>query len=191
MKYNFMKLLSLLLISVASTITVAEDSPKSMGPNSVTQAIERPLNLVKKNDFGLGLKWGAVTGLNLKYWSSEFQAWDVTLASSDNNTILGIDYVVHFREATAGWFNNRFIKNISPYVGVGLLASAGENRSNNILNDHEEGNKVNSALRVPLGVEYLPTDIRLGLFAEIGLSLGIAPKTYTFATADIGGRFYF
>lgn len=186
MKYNI-KLLGLALLAMSSNVGVCADSPDS---GSVTQQIERPMNLVKTNDFGLGAKWGAVTGLNFKYWSSEDQAWDLTLASSDNNTILGLDYLVHFREATAGWFNNQYVKNIVPYVGLGVLASAGENKSNNQLYNHEDS-EVNAALRVPLGVEFLPTRVRIGLFAELGLGLAVAPNSYTFATADIGGRYYF
>lgn len=184
MKYNIIKLLSLVLLAMSSAVGICADS------GAITQQIERPLNLVKTNDFGLGAKWGAVTGINFKYWTAEHIAWDATLASSDNNTILGLDYLVHFREATTGWFDNRYVKNITPYAGVGILASTGENKSNNQLFNHEKS-EVNGALRIPLGVEYLPTRLRIGLFAELGLGLAVAPNSFTFATADLGGRYYF
>lgn len=187
MRNTFIKLLSFALVTLSMSIGMSADSSDS---GSISQHVERPMNLVKTNDFGLGAKWGLVTGLNFKYWTSEHQAWDMTLASSDNNTILGIDHIVHFRDATAGWFNNRFVKNIVPYAGLGVLASAGENASSNQLYDHQDS-EVNAALRVPLGVEFLPTRMRIGVFAELGLGLSVAPKSFTFATADVGGRYYF
>jgi hypothetical protein len=189
MENQFLKLAIMALINISPFIGLAAE-PAAADSSSSTKNLERPWNLVKTEDLGVGIKWGNLTGIDSKYWISENRAWEFAIASADNNTLLGVDYLMHFREVTAEMIKDRIAKNIAPYVGVGLLATFGDNKSSTKLFDHEE-NKVNSALRVPFGVEYLPTNIRVGFFAELGLGFGIAPKTYTFATGDVGARFYF
>lgn len=169
--------------AIANALTSSETS-------STTKNLERPWNLNKTTDVGIGAKWGLITGFNLKYWISEHQAWDFTVAFADNNTLIGVDYLLHYRDQIANIVEGKLAKNIAPYVGIGLLSSFGNNKSNNQIFDHGNS-RVNSALRVPFGIEYLPTNIRLGFFAELGFGLQIAPKTFTFATGNLGARFYF
>ena len=190
MNTRIIKKLILGISMILSSRSFCASTPSSSDSSSTMKSLERPMNLTKTKDLGLGLKWGALTGLSLKYWASETEAWDYTAAFSDNNTTIGVDYIIHFREATADLLDDRFAKNIAPYIGGGLLASFGGSKSNVELFNHDKS-EINTAFRIPIGLEYLPTNVRLGLFAELGLGLGIAPKTYTFATADIGGRFYF
>jgi len=191
MKSKITKYIFLTVVSLSTSLGMCFNAIESTDTSLTIKSLERPMNQTKTNDFGLGAKWGSTTGINLKYWISEYQAWDFTTAFVDNNTTIGIDYIIHFRNATEELIHESYAKNIVPYVGVGFLASMGKNKSSNQLFDHENNNGVNTALKVPFGIEYLPTKIRLGLFAELGLGLGIAPKTFTFATADLGGRFYF
>lgn len=186
MKNKYVKLLILVFVAVGAFSARAASSDST----SSTVNLDRPWNLVKTTDVGVGAKWGTLTGIDVKYWTSENKSWDFTIASADNNTLLGVDYLIHLRELTAEMMKNRSAKNIAPYFGVGFLSSFGKNKSSIQIFDHEK-DSTNLALRVPLGIEYLPTNLRIGFFAELGLGLGVAPKTYTFASGDLGARFYF
>lgn len=188
MKTIYLKLAILALVNLSAVVGIGSTLSSESAVN--TKDLERPWNLVKTSDVGVGVKWGNFTGIDVKYWIAENKAWDFTIAFADNNTIVGVDYLVHFRDVTAKMIKDRSAQNIAPYFGVGMLSSFGNNKSNTTIFDHEKNN-INGALRVPIGVEYLPTNIRLSLFAELGLGFGIIPTTYTFATGDVGARFYF
>ncbi len=147
-------------------------------------------NLVKTNDFGLGLKWGTITGVSGKYWANENQAWELTTAFADSNTAVGLDYLWNFRGAAAELGHFEGADNLVPFAGIGLLSSFGTAPSNTRIFNHDQDN-FDLAARIPLGIEYIPSTVRLGIFGEIGLGLGFVPTSYTFATADVGARYYF
>jgi len=147
-------------------------------------------NYLSYDRLGVGIKWGTLTGVSAKYWADDFQAVEVTAAFADSNTVVGIDYLWNFRGAVASLSKFNGADNFIPFVGVGLLSSFGTNPSNTRIFNHDTDN-FNLAARVPLGIEYLPSSVHLGIFGEIGLGLGFVTTSYTFATADLGARYYF
>ena len=156
-------------------------------PTSTYRTDTRGSNLSKTGDLGLGLKVGNLTGLNVKYWTNETQAWDATIAFDHDDVALSIDHLWHFKQVLADKVNLRNADSFVPYLGVGLLSAFGS-KSQFFNHDTES---FDLALHLPFGFEFLPPTASLGLFAEMGFGFGIAPTTYSFFTADFGARFYF
>jgi hypothetical protein len=144
-------------------------------------------NLSKTGDFGLGVKWGNLTGVTGKYWLTEMHAIDATVAFDNGNTAVGLDYLWHFREAAADVSSGARAHNFVPYLGAGLISAFGSNT--NFFNTHTDN--FGLALRIPVGIEYLPDVASLGVFAEVAPGFGIIPTNYTFLSADLGARYYF
>ena len=158
--------------------------------SSTYRNTETRSNLVKTDDFGLGIKWGTITGVSGKYWSNEAQAWELTVAFADANTGVGLDYLWNFRGAANDLGKFAGADNLVPFAGFGLLSTFGTSPSNTRIFNHDT-DRTNIAARIPLGIEYIPTHVRIGIFGEIGLGLGFIPTSYSFATADLGARYYF
>lgn len=173
-------------VQLISPLALAQSAQSSTYRNA-----ERTANLHKTNDVGAGVKWGSLSGVNVKYWADEEKAIDATVAFADANTAVGLDYLYHFRGAVSEYGKFNGAESFVPFVGAGLLSSFGVNSSNTKIMSHDSDDRFNLAARIPLGIEYIPTAVRLGIFAELGLGLGFVPTSYTFATGDIGARYYF
>ncbi len=147
-------------------------------------------NYLSYDRLGLGIKWGTLTGVSAKYWMDDFQAVEITAAFADANTAIGVDYLWNFRGALANLGKFKEVDNFVPFAGAGLLSSFGTSASNSRLFNHDT-DSFDLAVRVPIGMEFIPTTVHMGIFAEIGLGFGFIPNSYSFATADIGARYYF
>lgn len=145
-------------------------------------------NTEKTGDSSVGLKWGDLTGVEFKRWSDEKNAWVLGFAFDNGNTAVGLDYIWHFRGGIASVTGLKNTNSLVPYIGVGVITAFG-NEETDIL-DRVTGT-FGAALRAPIGVEYLPTRLSLGLYAEVAPSFGVSPTSFTFMTADVGGRYYF
>ncbi len=183
-----MRFLVLLLLAVS--ILPTAKSFADDGQSLRARARGENANLVKTDDFGLGVKWGTITGVSGKYWANENQAWETTVAFADSNTAVGLDYLWNFRGVVSQMDKFDGADSFVPFVGAGLLSSFGGSASNTRIFNHDT-DSFNLAFRIPLGIEYMPTQVRLGIFGEIGLGLGFVPTSYSFATADVGARYYF
>jgi hypothetical protein len=161
--------------------------PSSATQMSTYRSNSQEATLAKTGDFGLGIKWGTLTGVSGKYWANEVQAWEATVAFENGNTALGLDYLWHFRSGVAEITNMKSASNFVPYLGVGLISAFGSNTK--FFNRNTES--FGLAARLPVGLEFLPRGISLGVFAEMGLGFGFVPTTYTFITTDLGARYYF
>ena len=76
MKNIFAKLTVLAMtVQLISPIALAQSAQSSTYRNT-----ERTANLHKTNDVGAGVKWGSLSGVNVKYWANEEQAIDATVA---------------------------------------------------------------------------------------------------------------
>jgi hypothetical protein len=187
MKNTFTKVAVLAMaVNCLSPLANAQSAQSSTYRNT-----ERATNLHKTNDVGAGAKWGTLSGVNVKYWADEEKAIDATVAFADSNTAVGLDYLYHFRGAVSEYGKFNGAESFVPFVGAGLLSSFGSNSSNTKIMSHDGDDRFNLAARVPLGIEFMPAAVRLGVFAELGLGLGFVPTSYTFATGDIGARYYF
>lgn len=126
-------------------------------------------------DIGIGVMVGEPTGLSLKSWLSNDNAFDVGLAWSLNRDAVHIhaDYLWHnynvFDEVDEG--------SLPLYYGIGGRV---------ILADDDAV----IGARVPVGLNYLFEDSPIGLFMEIAPIINLAPDTDLDIEGGIGIRFY-
>lgn len=156
-----------------------------------TSIYKRPAavdNITKTNDIGVGLNAGTANGVNAKYWMSEHTALAASAAFSQNNTALALDYLYHFRNWSETYPQASNV--IAPYGGLGVITAFGSG-TNQYFNTSVSGSTGTGGLRVPVGIEYLPHAVPVGVFAEIDPGLGVTPATYGFFQAEVGGRWYF
>lgn len=145
-------------------------------------------------NFGLGIILGEPTGFTGKVYVSPKNAFDFGMAWSfgDYFALYG-DYLWQF----PGGFghSSRFVSQLSPYVGVGLvLAFAngkdwwrdGKNRFFGTSRD-----SFGIGVRIPLGIEWRPSDPPLGVFLELAPGIAMVPSTSAFFMGGIGVRYYF
>jgi hypothetical protein len=135
-------------------------------------------------NLGLGVMFGAPTGLDLKYWLESSRALDFGLAYSfDHYGELMGNYLFEFPHAFGGGkTESQFV----PYVGIGAALFFGT--------DHDFHGYDDSAalgVRIPLGVEFLPHGAPLGITAEIAPGIGVILGTFGFVQGYVGARFYF
>ena len=143
--------------------------------------------------FGLGLILGDPTALNVKYDSDETTAFDGGLAFNfDKWVLLYGDYQYKFAGAFA---NQRGLSQITPYVGVGLVLvvsnrSVEDTRKTQYFTD-SSSSKVALGIRIPLGIEWRPLNVPIGVFGEIAPGIAIIPGTIAFFEGGVGVRYYF
>lgn len=104
-----------------------------------------------------------------------------------------LDYLQHFPGALGR--ANDFVAKTTPYWGIGgLLVASNEDRDETrrgrYFSDSGSG-RVALGMRVPLGLEWRPAQVSLGVFFEIAPGITIVPSTTGFFHAGIGARFYF
>jgi hypothetical protein len=135
-------------------------------------------------NLGLGVMFGAPTGLDLKYWLESSRALDFGLAYSfDNYGELMGNYLFEFPNAFgAGKTEAQFV----PYVGIGAVLFFGTDH-----NFHGYSDSAALGIRIPLGVEFLPHRAPIGITAEIAPGIGVIPGTFGFVQGSVGARFYF
>jgi hypothetical protein len=124
--------------------------------------------------FGLGLMFGAPTGLSAKYWIDDTQgiaggaAWSFFYAGYFR---IHADYLRHFYliDVPSGKF--------PLYVGAGARFGFG--------NDFRLG------ARIPVGLEYIFKDENLDLFFELVPGMDFVPGTDFLMEGALGIRYYF
>jgi hypothetical protein len=132
-----------------------------------------------------GVILGEPTGLSVKLWLGDISAIDIALAWSftdDGAFYVNVDYLTHFFD----------VFDVAPdrlplYAGVGghfRVRSGGQGTD-----DGESG--AGAAVRTPLGVSFLPTELPLDLFFEIAPALTIFPETGFSLEGGIGVRYRF
>ena len=120
----------------------------------------------------LGIILGEPTGISAKFWNSNRSAFDAGVAwtlSGDGALHLHADYLLH------NWLSVES-GSLAFYYGIGgrlLLA-----------NDPRVG------VRVPVGLQYIIPDSRLGLFFEVVPTLNLIPSTSFGVNGGIGVRFF-
>ncbi len=134
-----------------------------------------------------GVIFGEPTGLTGKYWLSRTDAIDGGLAYSFSSFMLVYaDYLVHFPKALS---NTSLSKaRITPYFGGGaILGFSGQ--GGNIKSS--SGSTAGLGLRIPLGVEWMPENLPLGIFAELTPGMWLLPGITGYFQGGVGARFYF
>lgn len=142
-------------------------------------------------DVGAGIILGSPTGLTGKFWKDQQVAFDAGLSFSTSDYILVYgDYLFHYPGAIRQ--ANKFISELTPYMGVGgAFVVTTSDRSNN---DRLLGKKSGSAgigIRVPFGLEWKPGKPPLGAFVELVPGISVMPATDIMIMGGIGIRYYF
>jgi len=138
----------------------------------------------------LGIILGEPTGLTGKYWVTPTRAWDAGFSYSFRGYLLGyVDHIWHF-PGLVGRYSD-LAKRLKPYLGLGAMTYfstiSNRNARTGII-DFESSTGV--ALRLPIGIEWMPEDQPIGLFFELAPAIGIAPGNFTILEGGIGVRFY-
>jgi len=137
-----------------------------------------------QKQFGLGVVFGEPTGITGKLWLDPKQAVDagISFSFSDYVSLYG-DYLYHFE------FRNEF----KPYVGVGgQLFFASDGRGSLKEKGYfSDSSSVALGVRIPLGIEWLPAKVPVGVFLELVPEITMFPNTNGFLQGGIGARYYF
>ncbi len=126
-------------------------------------------------DLGIGFIAGEPTGLSLKSWTGNNNAFDLGLAWSFGRydaVNIHSDYLWH----NYGAFGNIDSGELALYYGIGGRVV--------LSNDSRIG------ARIPVGINYLIDDSPIGLFFEVAPILNVAPGTNFDVDGGIGVRFY-
>lgn len=177
MKKFFLRLLLALLLSVA-TILILPITAKAQSPGS--------------GRLGAGVVIGAPTAITGKYWMSNDEAVDFGLSFWGYRwTTLYGDYHWYFDRAFGN--RNKFVSQLTPYVGVGGgITFWSERRECGRWSCGSTGDSGTAIFaRVPLGVEWYPVRPPLGVFAEFIPSFTVIPGTAGFFDFGVGIRYYF
>lgn len=161
-----------------------------------TIASVRPSASDQSGDLGFGLVVGEPTGLTLKKWTTPNQAFDLALSYSFFSFFeLSGDYLWHFTKAIEQLTNGKVSSEFVPYAGIGgaLLFDISDTGRSDGGPVFRRGDRSDVAfgVRVPLGLEFLPRQTPLGIFAEIAPGLGLTPTTFAYLEGGVGARYYF
>ncbi|PWU17517.1 MAG: hypothetical protein C5B49_08740 [Bdellovibrio sp.] len=140
--------------------------------------------------FGAGFMIGTLVSINGKYWFSDRSALDFGLAfNSPYWNMLYADYLWHL----PGLFGSstQFGRQSVGYVGVGGGLGFWNRRDCNRWGCSGSDNGTGVALRGFFGAEWTPAPNPLGVFAEIGPTIGLTPATVTLIDLAVGLRYYF
>lgn len=143
---------------------------------------------------GVGVILGEPTGFVFKHWMDSRQAMDAGLAFSFNSffQVYG-DYLWHFPKTFASVRGaEELTDHLIPYVGLGgelFLSTQSARRDGKLFTD--SGSSAGFGLRIPLGMEWRPSEPPLGVFVEFTPGVGIVPSTFGFFQGGIGVRYYF
>lgn len=143
------------------------------------------------HNVGLGIILGDPSAVTGKYWLNRQEAVDAGISFSYSNSFLIFgDYLFHYPGAFQQ--NNKFISELSPYIGVGgLLAVASSDRDNSNRFYGRTSGSAGLAVRVPLGIEWQIPKPSIGVFVEFVPSLSLVPTTTGFIQGGLGIRYYF
>jgi hypothetical protein len=148
-------------------------------------------NAAESSGIGVGILLGSPTAITAKYWLDRQAALDagIAFALSDYFLFYG-DYLFHYPGAFKQ--KNKFVNELSPYVGVGgIVAFANSNR---IDNDRYLGRTTGTlglGVRIPFGIEWIPSKLPIGVFLELVPGISIIPATSVLFQGGLGIRYYF
>lgn len=148
--------------------------------------------LAAGEQWAAGLILGEPSGFTAKRWLDPKSAIDLGLAFSFNSFVLFYgDYLLHFPNGFAK-ANDRFIQQLTPYVGAGatMLISTNSSRTDGKYFT-TGGSSVGFGFRLPVGIEWRPAQPPLGIFLELVPGMGLIPSTFGFFQGGLGARWYF
>lgn len=148
----------------------------------------QPANAAER-DWGAGVIFGQPTGFVAKKWLSPKNAVDLgaTWAFDFGFLIYG-DYLWHF--ANTFKTSEKRVNELNPYVGVGAMVLFASRKAKG-KSDGFGADGFAMGLRIPLGLEWLPSDAPVGVFLEFVPGIAFIPGITGVAQGGIGARYYF
>jgi hypothetical protein len=134
----------------------------------------------KSGDLGLGIMLGSPTGVTGKYWLSTITALDGGLGfpfDSDVRLNFNADYLYHFP------IHGNIPGFLPFYIGAGARLRA--------LDKERSNDKADFGIRIPLGLEFIPSGVPLDFFAEIAPAIVVAPRGDVGLDGVVGIRYKF
>jgi hypothetical protein len=174
-------------ILAAQEVESTETTETTVTSESRTEVEDAYINETKTDDIGMGVFVGGPTTVTGKYWLNEINAIDFGAAFSDDDYAILGTYLHHFEGTNIG-------RRMAPYVGFGFYVDFDQEQTETVFDrdaedDTGEG-EIGFGLRIPVGLEYLPENMPIGIFAEISPGMSLTPDTDGFVTAGAGARFY-
>lgn len=144
--------------------------------------------------WGIGIVLGDPSAITAKYIADQKVAYDMGLSFSfDRWIFLYGDWLWHVPGALG--HANDFVARTTPYIGAGGLFVISNRNAYDRRRDRYFETSANSTIaigaRFPLGLEWKPASVPLGVFVEIVPGMTIIPATMGFVQAGIGARFFF
>jgi hypothetical protein len=143
---------------------------------------------------GFGIVLGDPSALTAKYNLDAKRSIDAGLAFDFDRWVLVYgDWLYHVR----GIFSRKApeLSRLTPYLGIGgvLVLSNRTELETRKLRYFSETSSSRTALgiRLPLGLEWRPASVPVGVFVEVVPGLVVIPGTYGFAQGGIGIRYFF
>lgn len=139
--------------------------------------------------YGIGLAFGDPSSVTGKYWIDAESGIDGGFAFlTDKYTLFYSDYHRHLKNL----IHQAELQEFSPYIGVGgvFVMSTGSRSSKRKYLGESSGD-LGLAVRIPVGLEWLPKTIPVGVFFEIVPALSVIPETSAFFHGAVGVRYYF
>lgn len=160
-----------------------------VGENKVRIA-EDLKNTDKLGDVGFGFMVGSTSGITAKFWTNDVNAFDVGVGFQNAYAAFMSDYLWHWRKAFPHSENKDLGRSFVPYLGVGFIGGFGGfgGYTNSF---YQTSQNFGFGARVPIGMEYMPRSLPIGIFAELDPGVGFIPDGFTFFAANFGGRYYF
>ena len=156
-----------------------------------TTTAQAKVNVVSEGGpFGLGIVLGDPSAITARYDFSSEKAIDGGLSFFSNDWVLVyVDGLYKFNDGFG--HSHSFFAQTTPYIGAGaVIVSSSKSRHDRYFSGSDSANFA-LGIRVPLGAEWKPTRVPVGVFAEVSPGLVIIPGTYGFLQAGIGARYYF
>lgn len=144
--------------------------------------------------FGLGVVIGDPTALTGKYWMDGARALDGGISFHFDRWLLVYgDWSTHFRGAFGR--GNAFVSALSPYVGLGALVVISNQDEYHTRReryfDESSNSRMALGMRIPLGLEWKPLNLPIGVFLELVPGLTVAPGMHGFFQGGLGARYFF
>lgn len=137
--------------------------------------------------FGIGAILGDPTAVSAKYFLGNNFAVDGAVSYSHHELIVFGDYLKHFPGRLGK--QNDFVARLTPFVGVGPVIAIGDNdKHHHFLDDDDD---FGFGVRVPVGIEWMASEIPLGVSFELAPGLQIVDETDAFIQGGLALRYYF
>ncbi|TVQ22097.1 MAG: hypothetical protein EA383_15980 [Spirochaetaceae bacterium] len=151
----------------------------------MTPALAAQVSTDDVDSVSIGVIVGEPTGLSIKLWLSDVSAIDIALAWSftDNGAFYAnADYLTHFFDVFTTAPDR-----LPVYVGVGGSLRV----QSQAPGQGDPDSRLRAAVRVPVGISFLPVELPLDLFFELAPHLRIFPETTFGVAGGIGVRYRF